>query len=73
VIDPAPGSFSRVFFAGMMLRIGLAVGVMALSYGGSAIGEAVDGAWAPFLGAVAGLALGIALVALVLRRLGSRS
>jgi len=65
-------SFTRLFFSGMMLRIGLALGAMALSYGGAALGEIADPEWAPFLGAVAGLAVGIVLVVLVLRRTSRR-
>lgn len=68
VVGSTEGSFSRAFFRGMMLRIALALGAMGLSYAGSAIGATVDAAWAPFLGALLGLAVGIVLVVLVLRR-----
>jgi outer membrane lipoprotein SlyB len=73
VAGTTEGSFSRAFFRGMMLRIVLAVGAMALSYAGAAIGETNDAAWAPFLGAVAGLLIGIVLVGAFLRRGTGRS
>ncbi len=66
------GSFTRAFFRSMLLRIGLATAAMALSYAGAGIGKQIDTAWAPFLGALAGLALGIGLVVLVLRRFEPR-
>lgn len=62
-------SFTQAFVRGMLLRIGLAVGAMGLSYAGSALAGTSDAEWAPFLGALAGLAVGIVLVVLTLRRL----
>lgn len=61
-------SFSRMLFSAMMFRIGLALGAMGLSYAGAALGETSDAEWAPFLGALAGLGIGVVLVALLLRR-----
>ncbi|MET3960254.1 putative membrane protein YccC [Marmoricola sp. OAE513] len=54
----------------MLFRIGLALGAMALSYGGAALGELTDTEWGPFLGALVGLAVGIGIVVVVLRRSG---
>ncbi len=66
--EPAGDSFSRMFFSAMILRIGLTLGAMTLSYGGAALGGTADAPWASFLGALAGLALGVVLVVLLLRR-----
>lgn len=52
----------------MLLRIGLALGAMALSYAGSALGDLTDTEWGPFVGGVIGLVAGIALLVVVLRR-----
>ena len=70
---PTEDSFTRTFFTAMMLRIGLAVVAMALAYGGAALGRSTDGSWAPFIGALTGLGLGVVLAALVLRRAAAAS
>lgn len=62
------GSFTRVFVRSMMLRLGLALAAMALSYGGAAIGDATGAEWGPFAGGVIGLVIGVALLIGVLRR-----
>ena len=61
-------SFSRTFLRQMFFRIALALVAMGISYGGASLGELTDTEWGPFLGGVAGLGVGIALVAVVLRR-----
>lgn len=68
---PHRESFTQTFFTAMLLRSGLVLGVMALAYAGAALGRSSDGAWAPFLGALAGLGLGVALARSVLRRTGA--
>ncbi len=61
-------TFLEVFLGEAMLRIFLAVGAMLLSFLGSAVGRSIDDGFGPFVGAVAGLALGAGVAALVLRR-----
>lgn len=61
------GSFTRAFLREMSVRIGLAVVAMLLAVGGSRLLRDT-GEWGAFGGAVLGLAIGLALMALVLRR-----
>ncbi|MCX6395898.1 MAG: hypothetical protein NTV23_05390 [Propionibacteriales bacterium] len=63
------GSFSRVFFRQMLLRIGLVLAAMLVSYGAAELGGATGTAWGPFVGGLIGLVAGVAGVVLVLRRL----
>ena len=62
------GSFTLMFVQEMLLRILLAFVAMMLAVMGTAVGRSLGGGWAPFAGGVAGLALGAALFALVMRR-----
>lgn len=62
--------FSRTFYRLMITRIGLALAAMALSYGGAALGDRTGTEWGAFVGALTGLAVGIAGAFWVLRRTG---
>jgi nitrate reductase gamma subunit len=53
----------------VLLRAGLGLLAMLCSFAGGALGSATDSEWGPFLGAVAGLVLGLALAVLLYRRL----
>lgn len=66
--EPAEAGFSRYFYAGVAFRIALTLGVMALAFGGAALGEVVGGSWSPFVGAVLALAAGVLLARGVKRR-----
>lgn len=61
-------SFTRTFVRSMLLRIGLALGAMAFSYGGAELGGLTHNEWGTFAGALIGLVVGIGCVVLVLRR-----
>ncbi|MFL6156986.1 MAG: hypothetical protein ACJ72D_12875 [Marmoricola sp.] len=65
------GSFSRAFLRSVLLRMGLALAAMALSFAGSEIGDLTSTAWGPFVGGVVGLAVGVAAMVVVLRRTGA--
>jgi uncharacterized protein (DUF952 family) len=63
--------FAAVLFSEMAVRTGLAVLAMLVSVLGSLVGGAlVGGDWGRFAGAVVGLAAGIALFVVVMRRRG---
>ncbi|EON24527.1 hypothetical protein CF8_1443 [Nocardioides sp. CF8] len=62
-------AFLAIYSREIAVRVGLAIVAMLMAYGGAEIGDAVsDAEGAPLVGAVAGLALGLALMAVVLRR-----
>jgi uncharacterized protein (DUF952 family) len=62
-------AFMIIFAREMAVRIGLILAAMVMSYAGAALANAVsDAELAPLAGAVSGLALGLALMFVVLRR-----
>lgn len=63
-------SFTSLFAKEMFARIALAMVAMLLSVVGVQVGGLSSWAWAPFMGGVAGLAIGIALLVIVVRRRG---
>ncbi len=65
--EQRPGSFTRAFLGEMAVRIGLAVLAMLLAFGGSRLLRDT-GEWGAFAGALLGLAVGLTLMVLVLRR-----
>jgi uncharacterized protein (DUF952 family) len=64
------GSFAILFAREMGLRMALVLGAMLLAGVGTAIGSRTSSDWGPFVGGVAGLVVGLALVAVILRRRG---
>ena len=64
------GSFTTMFVQEMMLRLALVVGAMVLAGVGAAIGGRTSSDWGEFLGGVLGLVVGLAIVAVLLRRRG---
>ncbi len=64
----ATRSFSSLFFADMGLRAGLVLVAMLLAGVGSRIGLTVDRGYGELLGALVGLAVGVTLMVVVLRR-----
>ena len=66
----SPDSFTRSFLREMFWRIGLAVIAMLLSFVGAELAGSFDSEWGRFFGAVAGLAVGLAVMVAVLRRRG---
>ncbi len=69
--DRPGGSFTRAFLGEMITRIGLAIVAMLLAFGGARLLRDT-GEWGAFAGAVAGLAVGLVLMALVLLALRRR-
>lgn len=61
-------SFSTLFAQEMGLRAGLALGAMVLAGVGAALGGRTSSEWGGFAGGVLGLAVGLTLIAVVLRR-----
>ena len=61
-----PATFTGLFVGGMVSRMLLALGVMALVVAGAALWGRLAPDWGPSLGALAGLAVGVAI--LVIRR-----
>ena len=61
-------AFSRLFFAAMMFRIALASLVMLLAVGGAAIARELDGEWSSFLGACAGVLVGVLIARAIKKR-----
>ena len=59
--------FLVIFFRQAIGRIALALGVMALAVLGASLGGRSESDWGPLLGALAGLALGGVLIAVVVR------
>jgi hypothetical protein len=55
------GSFTRAFLGDVLLRAALGIGAMLCSFAGGFVGATADDAWAPFAGALGGLALGVVL------------
>ena len=64
------GSFTGTFLQEMAWRIGLFVVAMLLAVVGSALGTRAASEWGGFVGAVAGLGVGIAVMVTVMRRRG---
>jgi uncharacterized protein (DUF952 family) len=72
-VQPLNGSggtepFTSLFVREMLLRISLGVLAMLLAGAGSLVGGRLDTVWGELVGALVGLATGIALAVLVLRR-----
>lgn len=63
-------SFTSIFFREIFVRMMLALGAMLLAVLGVQLGRMSSWDWAPFLGGVAGLGIGAALLAVVVRRRG---
>jgi uncharacterized protein (DUF952 family) len=63
-------SFATLFAQEMGLRAVLALGAMALAGVGAAIGSRTSSGWGGFVGSVLGLAVGLLVATLVLRRRG---
>jgi uncharacterized protein (DUF952 family) len=63
-------TFLEVFWGDAALRIALALVAMFLAVAGSVLGRSVDDDKGPFLGALLGLTVGIAVFMLALRRRG---
>ena len=61
-------AFTSLFVKEMLVRISLAVVAMLLAGAGSLVGRSLGADWGDLVGAVAGLAVGIVLAVLVLRR-----
>jgi uncharacterized protein (DUF952 family) len=64
----ATDSFTTLFVREMGLRAGLVLLAMVLAGAGAAVAGRTSSDWGPFVGAVVGLVLGLALMVLVLRR-----
>ncbi|MCZ4500819.1 MAG: hypothetical protein JWQ74_3374 [Marmoricola sp.] len=65
-----PDSFTQMFVRGMVVRIGLVVLAMGVSYGGGKIGDATGTEWGSFAGALLGLVLGVGVAFELYRRFG---
>ncbi len=63
-------AFTTLFFEEMLVRVALGILAMLLAFGGSAVGGRLAPEWGSFAGAVAGLAVGIGVLVVVLRRRG---
>jgi len=68
--EPVEDSFTRLFVRGMVVRIGLVVLAMSISYGGGAIGDAIGTEWSSFVGALLGLVVGVGVAFELYRRFG---
>lgn len=70
---PEQPSFLRLFLSEMLVRLGLLLLAMCLSFAGAAVAAAVSGGDAATLvGALVGLAVGAAIYPLVMRRFNRR-
>lgn len=62
-------AFAAIYAREMAFRVGLVLVAMVLSYAGAELADAfADGELAPFVGGVTGLAIGLVLMVVVLRR-----
>lgn len=68
--DPREDSFTRMFVRGMVVRIGLVVLAMGISYGGGELGDATGTEWGSFAGALLGLVVGVGVAFELYRRFG---
>jgi uncharacterized protein (DUF952 family) len=62
------GSFAGLFFGEMAVRIGLFVAAMLLAVVGAMLGRRTSSDWGELIGALGGLAIGVAVMMAVLRR-----
>ncbi|WP_084540936.1 DUF952 domain-containing protein [Nocardioides alkalitolerans] len=68
----AATSFTTLFLREALLRAGWLVAAMMLAALGVVVGRSVGGEWSPFLGGLAGLALGLGIAVLVSRAVARR-
>lgn len=69
--EPPAESFSALFLRELVLNALLGVGLIVLVPGVALAGREIDADWGALLGTLVGLAVGVPLVALVHRRLGT--